>query len=143
MKDEPAQVEDLAIGVATVHDPREVKHLRSIEHLRPETLLQSLLLSFESSGRLNEVEVGKDSDELGETVGGKGGEGFEGFLQEKEGELRLRETRDRKTHHLETETSVNHHENQISNLGDIDHRSEVVRDLDEGKAAVLACVEKG
>lgn len=79
-KSVPTEVEDLAIRVSTIHHAREVKHFGSIVDLGPETVLQALLLRFESGGSFDEVEVGENSDEFGKSVGGEGREGFEGFL---------------------------------------------------------------
>lgn len=79
--DESTEVEDLAVGVSTIHDTAEVEHLGSVVHLGPESVLEARLLGFEGSGRLDEVEMCEDCDELGETVRRERREGFERFLR--------------------------------------------------------------
>lgn len=67
----PAQVEDLPVRITTVHDSAKVEHFGSIVDLRPEPVLQSLFLRFKCCRRLDEVEMRKNGDNLGKTMGGK------------------------------------------------------------------------
>ena len=67
-RDTPTKVEDLSIRVTTVHDTREVEHFGAVVHLGPESVLEPLLLRFERGRSLDEVEMGQNGDELGETV---------------------------------------------------------------------------
>lgn len=60
----PTEIENLPIRVSTVHDSAEVEHLRTIVNFSPESILESFLLRFESGGRLDEIEMSEDGDEL-------------------------------------------------------------------------------
>lgn len=61
----PTQVENFPIWIPPVHDSTQVKHFSSIVHFCPETILESLLLRFESCWCFDEVEMGEDRDEFG------------------------------------------------------------------------------
>ena len=76
----PTEVKDLAIGITTVHHAREVEHLGAVVYLRPEPVLQSLLLRLECRGRLDQVEVRQDRDDLGQAVARECRQRFERFL---------------------------------------------------------------
>ena len=79
-RDEAGEVENLGVGVAAVEDAREVEELCALVDLRPEALLEGLFGVFECRGFFDEVEVGEDADDFGETVRLEDVEKLEGFL---------------------------------------------------------------
>lgn len=79
--DKPAQVHDLGVGVATVHDSREVEELGSLVDFLPEPRLEGLLLGSKGSSLLDEIEMSEDSDDFGESVSLEDVEELEGFLE--------------------------------------------------------------
>jgi len=145
--DVPAQVEDLAVRVAAVHDARQVEHLGAVVHLGPEALFEALLLRLERRRRLDEVKVREDGHELGHAVRRERRQGLESFLRaRKESQVGRGGSESRKrerTHHLEPEAAVDHEEDEVGDLGRVDHGAQVVGDLDEGEAAGLACERAG
>ena len=78
--DEAREVHDLGVGVASVEHTGEVEELRALVDFRPEALLEHLLGGAQRRGFLDEVEVGKDADDLGEAMGLEDVEELEGFL---------------------------------------------------------------
>ena len=66
---EAGEIEDLGVGVATVEDAGEIEELRTLVYLCPKALLECFFGRTEGGSLLNEIEVGKDSDDFGETMG--------------------------------------------------------------------------
>ena len=67
--DEAGEVEDLGVGVATVENAGEIEELRTLVDLCPKTLFECLFGRTKGGSLLNEVEVGEDTDDFGETMG--------------------------------------------------------------------------
>lgn len=78
--DESREVKDLSVGVAAVQDTREVEELRALVDFSPETLFERFLGILKYSGLFDEVKVGEDSDDFGETVSLEDVEELERFL---------------------------------------------------------------
>jgi len=117
--DEAGEVEDLALEVAPVAEPREVEELGALVDLGPEAVLEGLLGVLELLRVLEPVQVGEDAHDLGEAVD----------LEEVEELERL---------HLEAEGRVDEQEDEVGDLGRVHHGRERLGALEEGQAAVLA-----
>lgn len=66
--DETGEVQDFGIGVPAIDNARKIKEFCALVDLSPKTLFECFLCSFERSCPFNEVEVGEDADDFGETV---------------------------------------------------------------------------
>jgi hypothetical protein len=80
-RDESREEVDLAIGVSTVEHTGEGEELGALVDLGPESVLEAFLGVFESRSLLDEVHVGKEADDFGETVRLEHVEKLECFLQ--------------------------------------------------------------
>lgn len=78
--------------------------------------------------------MGEYSDNFREPMRLKDVKELEGFLYECE--CRAQDQR-RTTHHLETVRAVDHEQDEVRNLPDVDHGVEVIVALDEGEALLL------
>ena len=79
--DEAREVEDLGVGVAAVHNAREVEELCALVDLGPEALLEGFLGCTEGSSLLDEVEVSEDANDLRKPVRLEDIEKLKGFLR--------------------------------------------------------------
>lgn len=132
--DEAGEVEDLGVGVPAVQDAREVEEFGPLIDLRPEAFLQGLFGVLQGGGLLDEVEVGEYSDDLRKPMRLQDVEELESFLYGRE---RGTEDQRRTTYHLETVRAVDHEQDEVRNLPDVDHGVEVVIAFDEGEALLL------
>lgn len=121
---------DFSVRVATVDDTREMEELGTLVDFCPETMLQPLLGVLECLLLLDEVEVSQKTNDFGETVRLKNVEKLECFLIVSK-TLVL-------AHHLESKTSINHEQNQVGDLANVNHGVEIVVALDECQTTGLA-----
>lgn len=77
----PGQILDLPVRIPPIQDTAQVEHLGAVVDLGPKAMLEALLLSLESRGSFDEVEVGEDRDDLGQAMGREGRQDFESFLR--------------------------------------------------------------
>ena len=82
-------------------------------------MLELLLCTLEGLGGADAVEVGQDAHHLGKAMGLEHVEKLKGF-------------------HLEAKAGVDHEEDQVGNLGQVDHRIDLVGALVKGQPPVLA-----
>lgn len=43
------------------------------------------------------------------------------------------------TDHFESETSINHEQDEISDFGGVDHGAEIIRTFDDSESTIFAC----
>ena len=116
--DEARKVVDLDLRVSAVRDAGEVEQLRAVVDLRPEAVLEPLLGLLLLLGGRDEVEVREDAHHPREPV----------CLQDVQELERL---------HLEAVRRVREQQHQVRDLGDVDHRAQVVGALEERETSVL------
>ena len=118
-RDEPSEIFDLVLGVGAVDLAGKVKELGSLIHFRPKAVLENFLCLFELLVVFEHVEVREDAHDSRESVHLADVEEFENL-------------------HLETERSVRQEKNQISHLGDVYHRIDVVGAFDQSHSTLLS-----
>ena len=96
------QLLHLVLQVLAIDDAAEVKHLRAVVYLRPETMLQQLLRLAQILHGAELIEVGEYSHDLREAVCLHHVQKFEGF-------------------HLEAVLGIDAKQYQIGDLGNVEH----------------------
>lgn len=79
--DEAGEVEDFLVRISAVEDAAEIEELGSLVNLGPEAFLQTLFGLALDNYFLDEIEVGKDTDDFGKPMGLKDVEELERFLR--------------------------------------------------------------
>lgn len=80
---ETREIEDFGIGISPIENTGKVEEFGPLVDLRPESLLESFLRIAESSGLLDEVQVGENTNDFWEAVRLKDVEELESFLSGK------------------------------------------------------------
>ena len=94
-------------------------------------MLETLLRVLQCALLLDQIEVGKETDDLGETVSLKDIEELESFLILASPSLQ-------DTHHLKAEASVDHPQHEVDDLAKVDHGVQVVAALDKSDTPSLS-----
>ena len=116
---ETRQVMDFSVRVSAVHDTGKVEEMSTLVQLRPKSPLESLLGVLECLRLAEEIKMGQDTkDVTRHTSSGKDVEKLHSL-------------------HLKAKVSINHQEDDVGNLCDVDHSLELVGALDEGQSLLL------
>src|SRR6266550_2135389 len=78
--DEAREVEDLRIRISAIENAGEVKQLRPLVDFGPKSLFESFFSRSYDGSFFDKVQVGKDANDFGKSVGLEDVEEFERFL---------------------------------------------------------------
>src|SRR6478736_3229775 len=112
---------DFAVGISAVHNTGEVKKVGALVQLCPKPPLETLLGILQRLWLPEKIEMCQDTKDVSwHTCSGKNVEKLHSF-------------------HLKAVISINHQEDNIGNLCDVDHGLQFVWALDKGQALLLRC----
>lgn len=119
LADEACEVVDFSIWITSIDDTTEIVELGTRVGLCCESSLEALLCGADGGGLFDEIQMGENAHDLGEAV----------CLEDVEKFHRL---------HFKAKRRINHEEDKIGNLADVDHGVEVVATFNECEPALFS-----